>query len=58
VAGRWWRFTWVVLACADVLQRAGGHTHAMFQDVEPHISGVVSVVLRARKELIPKGTEQ
>jgi hypothetical protein len=30
----------------------------MFQDVEPHISGVVSVVLRARKELIPKGTEQ
>lgn len=32
-------------------------THPMFQEVEPHISGVVLLLLRARKELIPRGTE-
>jgi hypothetical protein len=33
------------------------HTHPMFHDVDPHMSGVVSL-LRPRKELIPRGMEQ
>ena len=33
-------------------------THAMSHDDEPHISGVTLLLLRAWKELMPRGTEQ
>jgi hypothetical protein len=33
-------------------------TQSIFHELEPHMSGVVRLLLRARKELIPRGTEQ